>query len=42
MRKNFKWGGYYQENECLDSYDKELDKKQTVCYIEGKWRVFND
>lgn len=42
MRKDFKWGGYYQENECLDSYDKELDKKQTVCYVEGKWRVIND
>ena len=34
MRSNFKWGGYYEENECVDSYDKELDKQVTACYIK--------
>ena len=42
IRSNFKWGGYYEENECVDSYDKELDKQVTACYIEGQWRVNND
>lgn len=39
MRSNFKWGGYYEENECVDSYDKELDKKHTACYIKGRWEI---
>ena len=42
MRSNFKWGGYYENGECVDSYDKELDKQVTACYIEGQWRVNND
>ena len=42
MRSNFKWGGYYEEGECVDSQDKTLDKPITACYIEGKWRVIND
>ena len=39
MRSNFKWGGYYENGECVDSYDKELDKQVTACYIEGQWRI---
>jgi len=39
MRSNFKWGGYYEENECVDSYDKGLDKQVTACYIKGQWRI---
>ena len=42
MRSDFKWGGYYEEVECVDSQDKTLDKPVTACYIEGKWRVIND
>ena len=39
MRSNFKWGGYYEENECVDSYDKELDKQVTACYSKEQWRI---
>ena len=39
IRSNFKWGGYYENGECVDSYDKELDKQVTACYIEGQWRI---
>ena len=42
MRSNFKWGGYYEDGDCVNSYDKKLDKRINTCYIEGKWRVIND
>ena len=42
MRSDFKWGGYYEEGECVDSFNKGLDKKMTVCYVKGEWRVNSD
>ena len=42
MRSNFKWGGYYEDGDCVNSYDKKLDKRINTCYIEGKWRVIDD
>lgn len=39
IRRNFKWGGYYEEGDCVDSLNKELDKKITACYTNGKWRL---
>ena len=42
MRSNFKWGGYYEEGDCVDSHNKKLDKKIPICYIKGEWRVIND
>ena len=42
MRSNFKWGGYYEDGECVNSYNKKLDKRINTCYIEGKWRVIDD
>jgi len=42
MRSNFKWGGYYEDGDCVNSYNKKLDKRINTCYIEGKWRVIDD
>ncbi len=42
MRSNFKWGGYYENGDCVNSYNKKLDKRINTCYIEGKWRVIDD
>ena len=42
IRRNFKWGGYYEEGDCVNSHDKKIDKQITVCYIEGKWKVIDD
>ena len=42
IRSNFKWGGYYEDGDCVNSYDKKLDKRINTCYIEGKWRVIDD
>jgi len=42
IRSNFKWGGYYEEGDCVDSHNKNLDKKIPICYIKGEWRVIND
>ena len=42
MRSNFKWGGYYEDGDCVNSYDKKLDKRINTCYIEGQWRVIDD
>jgi len=41
IRKNFKWGGYYEEGDCRKAR-KGLDKQVTVCYIDNNWKVMND